>query len=211
MGGQIAVRSVYGKGSTFSFTVNLLESDKSCEVCFPPQPSSSVPPAASSLSIPISAAGGDGESSRKKRILVVDDTEFNVFVVQAYLGDTVDIQVARNGQQALEMVRESLLGCGGKKGEKFGEKKGEDSRVMFDLVLMDCEMPLMNGFEATAAIRSLEQEYGLKRMPIIGLTALAMSGDKEKCLHSGMDDYMTKPISKLLLTSTLRNWLKTLS
>jgi CheY-like chemotaxis protein len=64
----------------------------------------------------------------------------------------------------------------------------------FDVVLMDVEMPIMNGFEATAAIRAREAEIGGRRVPIIALTAHAMQGDRERCLEGGMDGYATKPI-----------------
>jgi signal transduction histidine kinase/DNA-binding response OmpR family regulator len=68
-------------------------------------------------------------------------------------------------------------------------------RESFDLVFMDVHMPNMGGFEATAEIRRREQAHGLPRIPIVALTALAMTGDREKCLEAGMDAYLTKPIS----------------
>jgi CheY-like chemotaxis protein/HPt (histidine-containing phosphotransfer) domain-containing protein len=68
-------------------------------------------------------------------------------------------------------------------------------RDRFDVVLMDVHMPNMGGFEATQKIRENERAHGTRRVPIIALTALAMSGDREKCLQSGMDGYLTKPIS----------------
>jgi CheY-like chemotaxis protein len=68
-------------------------------------------------------------------------------------------------------------------------------REAFDLVFMDVHMPNMGGFEATAEIRRREKAHGLPRIPIVALTALAMTGDREKCLEAGMDAYLTKPIS----------------
>jgi HPt (histidine-containing phosphotransfer) domain-containing protein len=81
-------------------------------------------------------------------------------------------------------------------------------RTAFDLILMDCQMPEMDGFEATAEIRRREavQTKG-RRIPIIALTAGAVEGDREKCLAVGMDDYVTKPFSLDQLERVLRRWL----
>ena len=76
-------------------------------------------------------------------------------------------------------------------------------RESFDVVLMDVHMPNMGGFDATAQIRGIERATGRARVPIIALTALAMSGDKEKCLEAGMDGYLTKPISSAELIGAL--------
>jgi len=79
----------------------------------------------------------------------------------------------------------------------------------YDVVLMDCQMPNMDGFAATAAIRRREQEQpGLRRTPVIALTANAMDGDRERCLASGMDDYLTKPLRIGELHAVLKRWLE---
>ena len=72
-----------------------------------------------------------------------------------------------------------------------------------DVVLMDCQMPLMNGYEAARAIRGREGETGTSRIPIIALTANAMTGDREKVLQSGMDDFLSKPYSQEQLYGVL--------
>jgi CheY-like chemotaxis protein/HPt (histidine-containing phosphotransfer) domain-containing protein len=82
-------------------------------------------------------------------------------------------------------------------------------RESFDLVFMDVHMPNMGGFEATAEIRRREKAHGLPRIPIVALTALAMTGDREKCLEAGMDAYLTKPISARDLFSVLTQLLPT--
>ena len=92
-------------------------------------------------------------------------------------------QIANNGREALEWL----------------------SREPFHLVLMDCQMPEMDGYEATRRIRAYEQPRGL-HMPIIALTANALSGDREKCLECGMDDYLTKPVNPDLLWEKLVQW-----
>ncbi len=76
----------------------------------------------------------------------------------------------------------------------------------FAAVLMDCQMPVMDGFVATAKIRRIEQEENLPRMPIIAMTANAMQGDRERCLAAGMDDYVSKPINTEHLANALQRW-----
>ncbi|MGZ9014763.1 MAG: response regulator, partial [Burkholderiales bacterium] len=77
----------------------------------------------------------------------------------------------------------------------------------FDLVLMDCHMPHMDGFEATRKIREIEKHSNLKRVPIIALTANAMQQDREECLNAGMDDHLSKPYSRMQMRTMLERWL----
>jgi len=77
----------------------------------------------------------------------------------------------------------------------------------FDLIFMDCQMPEMDGYEATASIRMLEAKDKIERVPIIAFTANAMQGDKENCLNAGMDDYISKPVNQKALEDILQNWL----
>lgn len=77
----------------------------------------------------------------------------------------------------------------------------------FDAVLMDCEMPIMDGFAATRTIRADELRLGLARTPIIALTANALTGDREHCLRQGMDDYLSKPIELRQLRALVAKWL----
>jgi signal transduction histidine kinase/CheY-like chemotaxis protein len=94
------------------------------------------------------------------------------------------VTVANNGQEAFEHVQ----------------------RDTFDLVLMDCQMPELDGYGATGAIRAWEAEGGRARLAIVAMTANAMAGDRERCLEAGMDDYLTKPVRKAALESMLEKW-----
>ncbi len=116
------------------------------------------------------------------RILVVEDNEINQQIAQEILERAgARITVAENGKNALECLSASA----------------------FDAVLMDVQMPVMDGFEATAAIR---QTPAWKDLPVIAMTAHAMAGDREKGLAAGMSDYVTKPIDPELLVRTLAKW-----
>jgi two-component system sensor histidine kinase/response regulator len=118
------------------------------------------------------------------KLLLAEDNKVNQMLAVALLRKRgYDVSVADNGQQAVELV-----------------KQGD-----FDLVLMDVQMPKMDGFEATAAIRNWEPEGG-KRLPIIAVTAHAMEGDRSRCLDAGMDDYVSKPIDPEELEAAIARW-----
>ncbi len=122
-----------------------------------------------------------------ERILLIEDNRTNRLMAQEMLEDMGCIaSVAENGEIGVEMLKESS----------------------FDLILMDCQMPVMDGFETTGRIRHLETTGKLStRTSIVALTANTMKGDKEKCLRSGMDDYLSKPIRKYELQVMLEKWL----
>jgi CheY-like chemotaxis protein len=119
-------------------------------------------------------------------ILLVEDNEVNRIVAeQTFLNAGLSHVVAENGVQAVETF------------EKTAPK----------VILMDISMPVMDGYLATRKIREIEAERHLPRTPIIGLTAHAMQGDREKCLDAGMDDYIAKPISTAKLTAMIESWI----
>ncbi|WP_336055630.1 response regulator [Nitratireductor sp. CH_MIT9313-5] len=122
----------------------------------------------------------------KQRILVAEDNEVNQLVFRQILsGFGQDFSLAENGRQALELWKKERPA----------------------LIIMDVSMPEMNGLEATRAIREIEESEGLARTPIIGVTAHALKGDRDKCMDAGMDDYLTKPVSPGRLESKILEWL----
>jgi CheY-like chemotaxis protein len=111
-----------------------------------------------------------------------------------------------NREVCLAML--DLLGCHADSAIDGTEAVEAVCRTPFDLILMDCQMPGMNGFDATAAIRRWEATMpDRRRTPIIALTANAMEGDRDRCLAAGMDDYLTKPFSANQLGDILAQWL----
>jgi PAS domain S-box-containing protein len=119
-----------------------------------------------------------------RRVLLVEDNEVNRELAEEMLrniGLTVD--TAENGQQAVDAVQQAT----------------------YDLVLMDCQMPVMDGYAATGKIRD---ELHMRQLPIVAMTANALASDRERCLTAGMNDHIPKPIDVAVLYATLAHWLK---
>jgi signal transduction histidine kinase/ActR/RegA family two-component response regulator len=130
----------------------------------------------------------NAEGERRLRILVVDDSPLNRLVAKRMIENRNHaVAEAANGREALEMIH------------------SED----FDCLLMDVQMPVMDGFEATAAIRKMERDSGA-HLPIIAVTAHALSGDLDRCLAAGMDGYLTKPIKSRDVFATIERVLRAL-
>ena len=120
---------------------------------------------------------------------MVEDNEINQKLAIKLLerkGHVVSLAI--NGQAAVELIT----------------NQSRDNS--FDLVLMDCEMPIMNGYEATKLIRAYESRIE-GHLPIVAMTAKTMSGDREQCLAAGMDDYLSKPFNMDELNRILNRWL----
>ncbi|OON63666.1 hybrid sensor histidine kinase/response regulator [Massilia sp. KIM] len=133
------------------------------------------------------AADGRAPPGRRaRRVLLAEDNPVNVEVAKAMLESLgLETHCARNGEEAFNAVRE-----GG-----------------WDAVLMDCQMPVMDGFAATSAIRRHEREAGRARtLPVIAITANALQGDREACLAAGMDDYLSKPFTQQQLAAVIARW-----
>jgi CheY-like chemotaxis protein len=126
-------------------------------------------------------AGWDGDD-RGVRILVVEDNRVNQRVFEGMLEHCgYPCRMVSNGQEALEAM----------------------AAEAFDLVFMDCQMPVLDGYEAARRARTRDPAF---TGAIVAMTAHALEGDREKCLRAGMDDYMTKPVSLQGLRTMLQKW-----
>ncbi|MBA5606310.1 response regulator [Duganella sp. FT3S] len=161
-------------------------------------PASATPAPRPTMPLPL-PAGAAGDSAvpprataaparKRRKVLLAEDNPVNVEVASAMLeGLGLEVRRAGNGAEALRAVQAEH----------------------FDLVLMDCQMPVMDGFAATSEIRRHEQQQGRARsLPIIAITANALQGDRESCLAAGMDDYLSKPFTQQSLGQTIARWLK---
>ncbi|MCA1946098.1 MAG: response regulator [Desulfovibrio sp.] len=136
----------------------------------------------------------EGQSLAGCRILLVEDNPTNQQVAGEMLArGGAEVTVAGNGLEAVLRIK-----------EQHGASPTAVAPAPFDVVLMDVQMPVMDGYSATIAIR---EHLGGAALPIIAMTAHAMLGDREKCLAAGMDDYVTKPINQAQLFAVLRKWL----
>ncbi|HEX2709321.1 MAG TPA: response regulator, partial [Candidatus Deferrimicrobium sp.] len=120
------------------------------------------------------------------KVLLVEDNPLNQEVTLGMLSVLgIEADVAGNGQEGLDAI----------------------AAKRYDLVLMDCQMPVMDGYMATRALRAQEKESGGRHLPVVALTANALSGDSEACLAVGMDGYLSKPFTIQKLGKTLSKWL----
>jgi signal transduction histidine kinase/HPt (histidine-containing phosphotransfer) domain-containing protein/ActR/RegA family two-component response regulator len=178
MGGDIGVQSEEGKGSEFWFTARLEKSSPGESIGAAESPDHARP-----------AISDDGQKEPRWndfRVLLAEDNLTNQQVALGMLSKLgIRADVVANGREAVAVLR----------------------AIPYDLVLMDVQMPEMDGFESTRAIRSGEGEAINRAIPIIAMTAHAMLGDREKCLDAGMDDYIAKPVTPAGLSALFKKWL----
>jgi len=177
MGGTMVVESVPGVGSTFSFTATFLST-------------SAEPDCSSKTAVTeterITIAGPDVQPCGSKRLLLVDDSLENRELMRLLLHSfSMELHEAGNGQEALDLF----------------------TAHNYDLVLMDIQMPVMDGYTATRMIRRHEERSGRRRTTIIALTAHAYGSDIQKCLEAGCDDHIAKPFKKQTLLDCMAHHL----
>lgn len=191
MQGSIEVDSTMGKGSTFTFTVTLERSplatgDQSEVVTGSSEEKITASKSYQNLkpASPLTTSDDAKVPDTVRLILVADDNKTSQLVTVLQLKQLGYVgHVVNNGKEAVDAA----------------------FRTPYSLILMDCQMPEMDGFEATHLIRRSEIEIG-RHTPIIGLTAQAMEGDRERCLQSGMDDYLSKPATLERLKNLMDSW-----
>jgi PAS domain S-box-containing protein len=177
MGGEVGVRSRPGHGSTFWFTARLGISSATVPALIDRVKDAAAELLASSRSAAVMAA------LKNARILLVEDNTFNQQIALEMLEEVgSSVCLAANGMEALELLRQTA----------------------FDCVLMDVQMPLMDGLEATRRIRA---DPRLADLRVLAMTATATSEDRVRCIEAGMDDFISKPIQPALMYQTIANWL----
>ncbi len=181
MGGRLEVRSEKGEGSTFTILVDLGKVEQEEMIL----------------------QGSQNKEAEKKKtamkciagihILLVEDDAINRQVASEILHQAgAHVETAVNGEEAVEEYRSALR-----------------ETIPFSAILMDIQMPILNGYKATAKIRAYEREQLdlSSHIPIIAMTAQTMVGDQKKCLAAGMDDYIAKPVNSADLFITLAKWI----
>jgi len=178
MGGDVGVHSELGVGSSFWFRVRVQLIEHNEE-----KRHAERLPAASSPT-------GNTSNQLKGRLLVVEDNPVNAMVIESLLSQLgLTSSLASNGKLAVQTITEA------------------DPENLPDLILMDLQMPVMDGYSATQLIRQWETEKQRKYLPIIALTADAFEEDRKHCMAVGMNDFLTKPIAIDALKSALAKWL----
>ncbi|GJQ58348.1 MAG: hypothetical protein SCALA701_11490 [Candidatus Scalindua sp.] len=183
MGGKIGVKRKEGKGTTFWFTALLEKQRKETPLLKCLKTASGNPREVGESNEIVAKYSVCKNHTQHVRILLAEDNVVNqkiaLRILEKKLGYNAD--VVTNGKEAVESLE----------------------RIDYDLVLMDCQMPEMDGYDATSTIRDQNSAVLNHNIPIIAMTANAMKGDREKCLEAGMDDYVSKPINIKILSDVI--------
>ncbi len=183
MGGDAGVSSEPGQGSRFWFRVQV-------------QPITDTPDSRKHDRLALDAKSDNAVTLLHGHVLVAEDHLVNCMVIESLLNSMgLTVSVVHDGQQAVEIIAQ------------VAPDGSSDQPRRVDLILMDLQMPVMDGFVATKRIRQWEADSQNPRLPIIALTADAFEEDRQHCLTVGMDDFLTKPVSLAALKLALAKWL----
>ncbi len=183
MGGQYGVSSEIGQGSLFWFSLDLVPVEGEGTVSLPPLAEKPVTPAGPAETVEPTPSPEEGVVAR---LLIVDDDETNrVVLAEAFRDGGMEIVTAANGHEAIEACRQGR----------------------FQLIFMDCQMPVIDGFVATSIILEEADRQGQERPLIVALTADATETTRKRCLEVGMSDHLVKPIDFVQLRKILNNWM----
>lgn len=186
LGGELSCRSEVGVGSTFWFSARFQRIRLDAPHAAPTTPAAALAEAPAKQPHWMGDLTQLADRALSGHVLLVEDNPINALVAQAELEQLgLHVSLATNGQEALDWL--------------------EGKRA--DIILMDCHMPDMNGFDATRQIRHLEATRGLPSVPIIALTANAQDDDRRMCLSAGMNDHLAKPFAPQALYSMLQRHL----
>ncbi|MFT3859393.1 MAG: ATP-binding protein [Aquabacterium sp.] len=197
MGGDIVVHSEPGKGTEMVFTARLpaAEPPPDMAVIPPRQTSQPAPPEVVAAPVPPTPSTAPSEAARAnaqpkaggRRVLLAEDNDLNALVAANFL-ELLGVELVRvkDGAAAWQAAVHAV--------------------PRPELVLMDCQMPVMDGYEATRRIRAEELAQGLSRVPIVALTATASDAERRDCLDAGMDDHLSKPCTMESLHATVQRW-----
>lgn len=178
MGGKISLQSHSGQGSTFTISMPLISKENNLTE------EQDISPLVVNNNETVTNDFNIINHGSDKKIIIVEDNEINAELLTIMLNEIgYNAEIAENGKVFLDMM----------------------AKNKYDLILMDCQMPILNGYDATLQYR--ETESINTHIPIIAVTANAMIGDKDKCLACGMDDYIQKPINSKELEQIIHHWL----
>jgi CheY-like chemotaxis protein len=192
-GGSVSLTSQLGQGSCFTirlpcrYPFKAIGLENRLTPISPPALDLSEGSTATAIALPTvtdqTSAAGTAQASQRPLILIAEDNQANIDTIFSYLEmHGYQLLIARDGQEAIDLTQTHSP----------------------DLILMDIQMP---GVDGLAAIQAIRQDLNLAQIPIIALTALAMEGDRDRCLAVGANDYLAKPIKLKHLTTTIRQLL----
>ena len=184
MGGSMEVSSKLGEGSVFTFSLPLKKANAPIKEKKQELPQN----LSKKLDASVSTKNKKNKKDKKTNILIAEDNTVNQIVIEQMLTQlNCNATMKNNGQLLIDEIT-------------------KNQSHEYDLIFMDCQMPVLDGYEATKFLQFFWKSHMGRRIPIVALTANAMPEDKKKCLEAGMDDYLAKPIKTDALSNVIEKW-----